>query len=202
MFDLGFPELMVVVIVAVLVVGPRELPRVLRTVTGALKKIRGLASEFQSSMEEMAREADLDDIKKDIKSVQSGDWTRKLEDDVDPTGELQKSMKNFETDIKDAYNDPANQAPGNSIKPPVEEGKTPESEEDWEIVPRLDTEDRDIADANQAAPKVTKPAKKAAVKKTAAKKAAGKKAAGKTAAKKTAGKKAGSKKSAAKKAAT
>ena len=48
--------------VDVIVVGPKEIPRVLRTVTGAMRKIRGMAREFQSSIDDLAREAELDDL--------------------------------------------------------------------------------------------------------------------------------------------
>ena len=204
MFDLGFPELMVIAIVAVLVVGPRELPRVLRTITGGMKKIRGLASEFQSSMEEMAREADLEDIRKDMKSVQSGDWKRELEDDIDPTGELQKSMKDFESDVKDSYKNPKNQAPANSIKPPSdsksddtsddESGETA-GQKDGEDAPRLNADGREVAEGSTVVPKVKDGGNAAPTYgKTAAKKAGAKKTAAKTGAKKSGTKKAGAKK--------
>lgn len=65
MLGVGWPELMVVAVVTVLVVGPKELPRVLRTFTMFVRKAQGLAREFTSGMEDLARQADLDDLKKE-----------------------------------------------------------------------------------------------------------------------------------------
>ena len=69
MLDIGWTELMVIGVIALLVVGPKELPRLLRTVGQFVGKARGMAREFQRSMEDAAREADLKeltDIKRDI----------------------------------------------------------------------------------------------------------------------------------------
>lgn len=69
MLDIGWPELMLVAVITVLVVGPKELPRVLRTFTFWVRKMQGMAREFQTGMNELARQSDLDDIRKDMKKV-------------------------------------------------------------------------------------------------------------------------------------
>ncbi len=71
MLGVGWPELMVVAVVTVLVVGPKELPRVLRTFTMYVRKAQGLAREFTSGMEDLARQADLDDLTKEATSLQN-----------------------------------------------------------------------------------------------------------------------------------
>ncbi|NVJ97646.1 MAG: twin-arginine translocase subunit TatB [Alphaproteobacteria bacterium] len=58
MFDIGAMELFVVAVLALVVVGPKDLPRLLRTVGGFVRKIRELASEFKDGVEELAAEAD------------------------------------------------------------------------------------------------------------------------------------------------
>ena len=58
---------MMVAVVTVIVVGPKELPRVLRTVNQTVRKVRKMAGEFQSSIDEMAREAELDDLQKKLR---------------------------------------------------------------------------------------------------------------------------------------
>ena len=70
MLDIGWPELLLIGVITVLVVGPKELPRVLRTVTGFVRKAQGLAREFQTGMNDLARQADLDDLRKDMKDVE------------------------------------------------------------------------------------------------------------------------------------
>ena len=65
MLGVGWPELMVIAVVTVLVVGPKELPRVLRTVMQLSRKAREMATEFQSGMDQLARESDLEDLRKE-----------------------------------------------------------------------------------------------------------------------------------------
>ncbi|ANK80627.1 MAG: twin arginine-targeting protein translocase TatB [Rhizobiales bacterium NRL2] len=80
MLDLGWSELLVVAVLTVLIFGPKELPTVLRTVSQLLSKARGVARDFQRTMDDMAREAELDKLKKDI-----SDSTRP-ESLLDPSG--------------------------------------------------------------------------------------------------------------------
>ena len=101
MFDLGWSELFIIALVALIVVGPRELPRVLRTVSQALAKIKGLAREFQSGLDEMAREAELGDLKRQVENVSRGSLDKVLEDTVDPTGEVGKSIRDLKTGLND-----------------------------------------------------------------------------------------------------
>lgn len=102
MFDIGWPELMVVAVLTVLVVGPKELPRVLRTVTGIIRKIRMMAGEFQGSIDDLAREADLQDIKKQMMDANSKDIGAELEKAVDPTGEVTGSIKEIQGDLNES----------------------------------------------------------------------------------------------------
>ena len=100
MFDIGWQELFLIAVVTILVVGPRELPRVLRTVVAALRKVRGLANDFQRGMDELAREADLDDIRKDLEKSADLDLESKLKDEIDPTGEITNSMRQLENEME------------------------------------------------------------------------------------------------------
>lgn len=115
MFDIGWPELMVVAVLTILVVGPQELPRVLRTVMGIVRKVRMVAGEFQSSMEDIAREADLQDIKKQMSEVGQKDLQKEIEDTIDPTGDINKSVKELEDDMA-SWKAKANVAPPSSIE--------------------------------------------------------------------------------------
>ncbi len=101
MLDIGWPELMIVALVTIMVVGPKELPRVLRTVTQLTRKVREMASEFQSGIDDLAREAELDDLKNSIEKVASTDIAGELENQIDPTGEVTKSMQDIETSVNE-----------------------------------------------------------------------------------------------------
>ncbi|MBL6933181.1 MAG: twin-arginine translocase subunit TatB, partial [Rhodospirillales bacterium] len=60
MFDIGWQELFIVAALGLIVVGPKDLPRALRTVMGLVRKGRLLARDFQDGLDEVVREADLD----------------------------------------------------------------------------------------------------------------------------------------------
>jgi len=96
MLDLGWSELLMIAMITVIVVGPRELPRVLRTVTQGMKKLRSIAGEFQSGIEDMAREADLQDLKKNL---ETGNLENTIADTVDPTGEMKSALDETKRDL-------------------------------------------------------------------------------------------------------
>lgn len=64
MFDIGAPELLLVAIVALLVVGPKDLPRLLRTIGQWVARARGAARHFRSGIDAMIREAELEEMQK------------------------------------------------------------------------------------------------------------------------------------------
>lgn len=82
MFDIGWTEMAVIALIGLFVVGPKDLPRVLYTLAGYWKKVRGVAREFQGSLDEMIREAELDDIRREVNNATKLDFG--LNDD--PTG--------------------------------------------------------------------------------------------------------------------
>lgn len=88
MLDIGWPELFLIAVVTIVVVGPKELPRVVRAVTGMIRKARGLADEFRGTLDDMAREADLDDIKKEVERAGKVDVAEEFGAAVDPSGDM------------------------------------------------------------------------------------------------------------------
>ena len=100
MFDIGWPELMVIAILTVLIVGPKELPRVIRSVTGIVRKIRMMTSEFQSGLDEMARDADLHDIKKQMMDASTKDIEGEIEKAIDPAGDIKNSLDDMKNDLE------------------------------------------------------------------------------------------------------
>ncbi len=93
MFDIGWQELFLVALVTIIVVGPKELPRVLRAVTLGIRRLRNMASEFQNSLDELARETEIQEIRRDLEKASDFDIERELEDTVDPTGEVTGSIR-------------------------------------------------------------------------------------------------------------
>lgn len=71
MFGLDFSEILIIGVVALIVVGPKELPQLMRTVGQWVGKARRMASEFQGQMNEAIREAELDDVRKSVDDLRS-----------------------------------------------------------------------------------------------------------------------------------
>ena len=66
MFDMGWAELLLVAVLAIVFVGPKDLPRLMRTLGQYAAKMRGMAREFQNSFEELARESELEELRKQV----------------------------------------------------------------------------------------------------------------------------------------
>lgn len=69
MFDMGWDEMLLIGVVSLVVIGPKDLPKVLRQAGIWVRRAREMASEFQRGVEEMTREAELDTLKKDVETA-------------------------------------------------------------------------------------------------------------------------------------
>ncbi len=78
MFDIGWSELLVIAVIAVIFVGPKDLPRMLRAFGKTMGKMRRMAGDFQRQFNDALKEAELDEIKKSVESV-GKDTQRDLE---------------------------------------------------------------------------------------------------------------------------
>ena len=92
MFDLGWSEMAVIILVALVVIGPKDLPRVAREIGKWTAKARSMARDFQRSLDDMAREAELQDIKAELDKATSGNLGKTIENMVDPGGELSRAL--------------------------------------------------------------------------------------------------------------
>jgi len=92
-FDLGWSEMLVIGAVALVVIGPKELPRALRTAGIWARKARNMTRELQGTFEQMVREAELDEVRADLKKATQFNLGGELRKKVDPTGELAESVK-------------------------------------------------------------------------------------------------------------
>lgn len=90
MFDIGMPEMLVLAVVTLLVVGPKDLPRVIRAVAGGLAKMRSVVGEFRAGVDEFVREAELSELREAVERTRAAvDVKAHIKKAVDPTGELQ-----------------------------------------------------------------------------------------------------------------
>jgi sec-independent protein translocase protein TatB len=93
LLDMGWSELMLIGIVALVVIGPKDLPKALRVAGFWVRKARTLSREFQSSVEQMVREAELDEMRDQLKKASEIDIDKEFRQAVDPTGDLAESLK-------------------------------------------------------------------------------------------------------------
>jgi sec-independent protein translocase protein TatB len=94
MFDIGWGELVVIGVVALIAIGPKELPSVLRTLGQGMAKIRRMAAEFQGQFQEAMREAEVADLKKSVDDLKN---TATGFSNFDPLGDTKKDIeKTFE----------------------------------------------------------------------------------------------------------
>lgn len=116
MFDIGGWEFLVIILVAIVVIGPKDLPAAIRTVTGWIRRARALARDFQSGLDDLARETELDSIGDDINAGLGLDEIRdagksirrEIEHSIDPGDEIAHAMRD----------DTALLAPGEAKEPP------------------------------------------------------------------------------------
>ena len=112
MFDIGWSELMVIAVVALIAIGPKELPGVLRMVGQWIGKARKMAGEFQGQFQEAMREAEMADIKKSFDEVKDaatgiagGNLMTSLQKDVSDSLQIGNIDKPTETSAPDAQVD-------------------------------------------------------------------------------------------------
>lgn len=93
MFDLSWTELLLIAVVAIIFIGPKELPAALRTLGRWAGKARGMAREFQNSVDDMIRESELDELRKEVRKIESGEYEREIEKTLDPKGEIGEALQ-------------------------------------------------------------------------------------------------------------
>ncbi len=121
MFDIGWPELFLIGVVALIVIGPKDLPQVMRSVALFVRKARSLSQEFQSGVAQMMREAELDDLKRKLEEAGRVDVGRAVKDAVDPTGSLSADFDpaEFARDLKQNVEEPTIHRPRAAPVPPA-----------------------------------------------------------------------------------
>lgn len=92
MFDFAWSELALIGAVALIVIGPKDLPRVMRTVGFWVRKARAVAHEFQGSLEQMVREAELDEVRQQVEKASRFNVEDEIAKHIDPRGEIHGAL--------------------------------------------------------------------------------------------------------------
>ena len=125
MFDIGWSEMAIIAVIVLVVLGPKELPHALKTISHWMRAARKLGSEFQSGVNEIVRDAELEDARKQLQGISKQTIEKKIEKAIDPGGDLKKAINEAEDAAKtvsSTVNDPAPAAltePAPASAPPV-----------------------------------------------------------------------------------
>lgn len=104
MFDLAWSEIALIGVVALIAIGPKDMPVAIKAVAEMVKKARRMASEFQTHVDEMVREANLHEVRDQFNDIRSMDIKGKILNAVDNDGSLRRTI---------------NERPYNAAPPPV-----------------------------------------------------------------------------------
>jgi sec-independent protein translocase protein TatB len=100
MLDIGWSEMAMIALLALVVIGPKDLPRVMRSIGQWTRKARSVAREFQSGLDDMMRETELDEARKTIERTSRLDVGQEMEKHIDPTGSVRESASELERDAR------------------------------------------------------------------------------------------------------
>jgi sec-independent protein translocase protein TatB len=133
MFDFAWSEILLIGAVALIAIGPKDMPAAIRTVSGMIKKARRMAAEFQTHVDEMVREADLGEVKKAFSDIRNLDIPSLLEKHVDPDRSIRATFAEDpfkptypaagEAPTLDAIANPPTAQPLAKLEPPPEPEK-------------------------------------------------------------------------------
>ena len=104
MFDLAWSEIALIGVVALIAIGPKDMPVAIKAVAQMVKKARRMAAEFQTHVDEMVREANLHEVRDQINDIRSMDIKGKILNAVDNDGSIRRTI---------------NERPFNAAPPPV-----------------------------------------------------------------------------------
>ncbi|GAB4192306.1 MAG: hypothetical protein OHK0024_32420 [Thalassobaculales bacterium] len=138
MFDIGWSEMAVIVMVAVVVIGPKDLPKVIRTLGLWVGKARAMAREFQASVDEMVRQSELDEVRKQVEEAAKVDVEKEFQATIDPDGSLNKMLDvkiDPTVETAPASPPPATPPPATPLPAPPTAGPNPPAAADKPVLP-------------------------------------------------------------------
>jgi len=128
MLDMAWSELAVIGLVAVLVLGPKELPKAMRALAQFMRKARKMAGEFQGHFNDMVRESELDEVKNAVTKVTSTNIGSEVEKLIDPSGEFKRELDDTITQTRTQIESAASlDAPAPVAPPPAPAQPAPAS---------------------------------------------------------------------------
>ncbi|MGX9962703.1 Sec-independent protein translocase protein TatB [Roseomonas sp. F4] len=120
MLGLDWTELALIAVVAVVVIGPKDLPDAVRGIAKGIQKLRRMAGEFQGQVDEVVREAKLEDVRNQINEIRSFNVRDIVEKEIDKDGSLRKTFTEdpIGNPLRDAFQDTPPPVHGAEVTPP------------------------------------------------------------------------------------
>ncbi|PWC49296.1 preprotein translocase subunit TatB [Azospirillum sp. TSA6c] len=125
MFDIAWSELMVIAVIALVVIGPKDLPKAIFALGKWVRKARVVAREFQTHIDDMMRETELDELRKEALKTRDLNIKKMMEDTIDPKGEVGKAFDAKEFDAK-GFDSGLNGHAGSTPEPDLPQAPTPQ----------------------------------------------------------------------------
>lgn len=139
--DIGWSEMLVIAVVAFIVIGPKELPTVLRTVASLVSKARAAGRVFQQQLDEVMREAGADDLRRQVDDALRIDPNAAITNTIDPKGEINQIWSEAQ-----ALPDPTAESVEHNYTPPGPTDAEPIESEASEAVDHPAPEEKPSAD--------------------------------------------------------
>jgi len=150
MFDIGWSELVIIGVVALIVIGPKELPGVLRMAGQWIGKVRRMAADFQGQFQEAMREAEMADLKKQVDEF--ADSTRDLTSEFDPIASMEGAFDDPLAKAADADSAGASPEIDKSALPPPAESEPKAAPQRAATEPAAPSADAAASDADVTPP--------------------------------------------------
>ena len=122
MLEVGYSEILVIAIVLIVVVGPKDLPKMLRAFGRMMTKFRTVSGDFRRQFDDALREAELDEVRKTISEVRNLDPRNQLREALNP---LRQATSSLRSDVENAIKPAAATTPAPVMAPIDKAAETP-----------------------------------------------------------------------------
>ena len=102
MLDLGWQEFLLVAFILLIVIGPKDLPKVLKSIMSFVRKIKSIAYDFQNTVDDMANETELSELRKDVSDLKDNKLLKDTKNEINVLNKINTKTKlDLEKDIKE-----------------------------------------------------------------------------------------------------
>ena len=101
MFTFGWGEIFLIFIIVIVVIGPKDLPKVLKSIMSFVRKIKSMAYDFQNTVDDMANETELNDLRNDVTNLRESKLLKETKSEINVLNKINNETKSdIERDIK------------------------------------------------------------------------------------------------------